>query len=251
LSREFVNFVACGFSALAQGSLINAAPGQFPVLLTSNGITISAQRYFSDSYQNAQIGSAGVSTTSSGGGYSTSTSVAVNTFLFPTTILADVFGNASLAPASLDISMITYTNNIFTFVDNFTAGGSTLSPIISLSMFSTLPSGKSGAELVISNLSQPIVIKLAHPSIAAATLASSGFIPSCRFWNSSGNAWSTYGCTTMPGSSSTETWCACNHLTAFNIERVFVPPIQAITPQMMYAFVLLIIRFYSSMKKSY
>ena len=114
-----------------------------------------------------------------------------------------------------------YQNNIYAAAD-VDGVPSTTAPVLSLTYFTVLPSGKSGSELTVEQLATPLLITLAHQPIAP-TLQ-----PQCRFWNNSGNQWSENGCYVHVNTTNSTT-CACNHLTAFNIGQMrvkdlFVPP---------------------------
>jgi hypothetical protein len=114
-------------------------------------------------------------------------------------------------------SLVFYQNNIYAAAD-VDGVPSTTAPVLALTYFTVLPSGKSGSELTVEELTTPILITLAHQPIA----------PQCRFWNNSGNQWSVHGCYVHVNTTNSTT-CACNHLTAFNVGQMklkdlFVPP---------------------------
>jgi hypothetical protein len=159
-------------TAVTQASLIGAIPGQSPVVVTSGFTVVSSQRLASASLlKTSFIDSTGVSTARS----------PISQFIIPPTLLVDLYNtsaNPAYAPASLDSSVVTFTSNPFSFADNGTVSAS---HIVSLTIFSVSASGKTGSEIFISNLSNPIVVSIIHPSKPSNN--SLIFTPSCRWWN--------------------------------------------------------------------
>ncbi|NXS95572.1 AGRG1 protein, partial [Jacana jacana] len=81
--------------------------------------------------------------------------------------------------------------------------------------------GISLVDVVVTNLSHPVVLSLFHNPLPR------NVTPLCVFWQEdttgSAGSWDSYGCTTVTGSSQTD--CRCNHLTYFAVLMVSSPEI--------------------------
>ncbi len=141
---------------LSTGALVGALPGEAPVVIATPRITISAQ--LQDATDIANVNYSIASSTTN--------------IILPTTMLSDSIINASQAPSVISTSLVQYNDNIYAFASNPLT--STSAPIVSFKV-----SAQGGADLVISNLSQPIIIAI---PLSLASLPP-GFIPGCRFWD--------------------------------------------------------------------
>ncbi|XP_009705989.1 PREDICTED: G-protein coupled receptor 56 [Cariama cristata] len=81
--------------------------------------------------------------------------------------------------------------------------------------------GISLADMVVANLSDPVVLTFFHDQLPRNVMLL------CVFWQedttASPGSWDSYGCTTVTGSSQTD--CRCNHLTYFAVLMVSSPEI--------------------------
>ncbi|NXN17498.1 AGRG1 protein, partial [Indicator maculatus] len=84
--------------------------------------------------------------------------------------------------------------------------------------------GISLGDVVVANLSQPVLLTFFHDQLPR------NVTPLCVFWQEgtmgSPGSWDTYGCTTRVRSSQTE--CSCNHLTYFAVLMVPSPEVSSI-----------------------
>jgi hypothetical protein len=187
---------------LSAGALIGAVAGEPPVVIQTATISLSAQRALTATLANAS-----------------SLTLDGSLIQIPGTIATDAF--AGVNGSAVDSSLVQYVDNIYAFADE---GGrsSTSAPVVSLTYKTVTDAGKSGEEVTVVDLSQPILLTFTHAPMAAAQ---------CRFWNVSANAWSGTGCVVYnngsASSNTTTTTCACTHLTAFNVgqlQELVVPP---------------------------
>ncbi len=131
-------------------------------------------------------------------------------------------------PVVVDTALAINAQNVFAFADR-AAATATDAPIVSFSILAA----DSGLPVVIRGLpssssssssSSQIAIRIPHGARAAADASL------CRFWNETELAWSTDGCVRSADSVTPNTTvCVCTHLTSFNVAKVLVPPVNAIS----------------------
>jgi hypothetical protein len=141
---------------LSAGALVGALPGEAPVIITTPRITISAQLQ-----EAAEIANVNYSIASS-----------TTNIVLPATMISDSIINASQVPSIITTSLVQYKDNIYSFASNPSV--STSAPIVSFKL-----TAQGGADLVINNLSRPILIAI--PLYLSSM--PSGFAPGCRFWD--------------------------------------------------------------------
>jgi hypothetical protein len=194
---------------LSQGALIGALTDEPPVTFATASISVRAQRSSAAAIANASMASGNI------------------TVGLPSGWLTDVFAsngtNVSAVPANIDSSLVSYTGNVYGFANASEAADpfKAASSVVSFSLSS------GGKEIKVANLSSYILI-----TIPTGTMVTSGpgYNVTCRYWNESGQVYSTDGCyvySVLPNA----TICACNHLTAFNVQAVLVPPVNKLTVQ--------------------
>jgi hypothetical protein len=191
-----------------QGAVLGLSNGDPPVVLRSDLMQLSVQRQSPQTLAsgNASVGS--IATTGS-------------TFTVPTSFLRDVFPTGNL-PASLDAAVVQYTSNMYAFADDAPNQDATAlrpsaaSALVSFTIYTASASGRLGAELSVVNLTQPVLITIAHAPMPA------GEETTCRFWDAQADRWSSVGCRVFSREPNCTT-CACTHLTVFNLARVRTP----------------------------
>jgi hypothetical protein len=188
---------------LSKGALVGALPGEAPVVIQTPKITISAQLQ-----STADISKSNYSLSNSPAGAN-----------LPTTMLSEAFAtNSSAIPSVLATSLVQFKDNIYSFASD--PGESTTAAVVSFSLSS------SGTSVDIQNLLHPLFITIPLDLLSMPD----GFSPACRFWDASSKNWSSAGCAVL-GISRNSILCACTHLTAFNLKRVFVPEVNVLTAQ--------------------
>jgi hypothetical protein len=147
---------------------------------------------------------------------------------FPLTALAQAASATGVAtPAVIDAAFVSNTQNPYGFAAQGTV---TDAGIVAFSVTASA----TGAAVTVRGLATPVLIRIPHaprpPLVAASAADVTTFTSLCRYWNESAQAWSTDGCTFVSDSGNV-TVCACTHLTAFNVAKVLVPPVRAISAQ--------------------
>ena len=226
--RSIAAMVSQTNALIARSLLIGAVPGQAPSVLETPSTAISAFRQTSAALSGLADSCLScatvVASTSFGFASSNSGSFTAASLDLPATALREAaIATGDASPAVVDTIFAVNRQNIFGFADRQAdAIAVTDAPVVS---FSIVAAG-TGRAVAVRGLgpASRIAIRIPHGSRPGSEVSR------CRFWNETALAWSTDGCAQSTDSANA-TVCVCSHLTAFNVAKVLVPPIRAISAQ--------------------